>query len=413
MAKMYEKIILKRLEFFLASIKPDWGDGQFGFSKGKSTTDMLEELNNWLDLRKDIIIVCDILKAFDSINLQILIEVLLNWNLPKNLFHTLQDFLRERKMVCFLGENTSTSQSYIKEQFKGVSQGAPLSPTLWKIFLHAIIENLEESKASLKLGNIEWKILIYADDLVIAIKTKNNSEAAVFETFYLIDEVEVNLNKVDLNMAKSKTEIMTKSKKLLNILKKHPNYCLVSSIKILGVHFGSENFCEHVDYVINKVKSGYEKYVTIEGKNLSCSINRYKRELLVFKKLIPSLLSNICIWGPKLNCSSKKKLNQLLARMGKFVIGSSCIKASHNSILFVLQQMNIESLIMKERRIFQTKSQGANFEDINVFYRKEEFELESVHPALCNNLKVILEEDPLPESGQFEHRTALYIDGSK
>jgi ribonuclease HI len=159
--KLMEKIICKRLEYFVENNRM-LGKYQCGFRKGLSTIDVLLRLQNRIRQTIDkkeycIVVYLDLKGAYDRIWHKGLLYKLANMGIRGNMFRWLQNYLSQRKIMVRVGDTLS-------DQFDigtGVCQGAVLSPLLFNIMLADIpVEH-------------EVDIYCYADDLTFSTSSKD------------------------------------------------------------------------------------------------------------------------------------------------------------------------------------------------------------------------------------------------
>ena len=129
--KIYEKIITNRIIHYLES-KDIWPKTQFGFRPGHGTYDNLtlftvDILNAFLD--NDIIeaTFIDIHKVFDSVNIQILLQELINYEVNGYILQSIKELVTKRKItIKYMQNYSSTRITSI-----GVPQGSTLSPLFY------------------------------------------------------------------------------------------------------------------------------------------------------------------------------------------------------------------------------------------------------------------------------------------
>jgi len=140
---------------------------QNGFRKGRSCTDPTFCLRLLIEKRREFnlethLLFIDYEKAFDSIQRQILFNILKSWHIPDTLLKAIVDIYTKNKILIKFNNKLSKSV----EINKRVRQGCPLSPTLFNIYLNEIITKWQ--KQDITGSNLSKKqqlsTLLFADD---------------------------------------------------------------------------------------------------------------------------------------------------------------------------------------------------------------------------------------------------------
>ena len=191
-------------------------DSQFGFRKGRSTTDAIFVLNAIIQkmLNEKGRLFCafiDLKKAFDSVYLNGLWYKLykLGINAKMLLIRVIKDMYNKVK-TCVRSCN---SYSDFFDCAVGLKQGEVISPILFSLFM---IEDLElflqeDPTCGLSLDEITFILMLFADDMVILGKDRNDLQRS-------LDLLNSYCNKWGLavNTEKTKVEVFRKRGGLLN-----------------------------------------------------------------------------------------------------------------------------------------------------------------------------------------------------
>jgi len=133
LSKTMDKIIANRLWWFLNNDKL-LHPHQFGFKKGKSTSDNLlyadHIITKSLNTRKHTsLISLDFARAFDRVGTHSIIDQLIKWKCGHKIINYIINFTKNRKITVRIG----THYSNIHPLEIGIPQGSPISVVLFLI----------------------------------------------------------------------------------------------------------------------------------------------------------------------------------------------------------------------------------------------------------------------------------------
>ena len=159
-SKLFERIILSRLFFFLES-NSILSPRQAGFRPGRSTLDQILYLSqSFLDGfnkprrgSRTILSTIDFSKAFDPVWHCALFHKLISAGLPPCFARWTQSFVSNRR-ACVVYQNHKSRSFRVR---RGVPQGSVLGPVLFSLFINDLPASLPSSVSC----------SLYADDLVI------------------------------------------------------------------------------------------------------------------------------------------------------------------------------------------------------------------------------------------------------
>jgi hypothetical protein len=172
--KIYCDILNHRISKWLED-NHKLGDEQNGYRKDRNCIDHLYVLNDILNRRIDskqntFISFIDMRKAFDNVNHECL------WYKPRkcgiggHMFKAIQS-LYDNVSYAVKVNGHLTSWFNIS---KGVKQGCAISPTLFKIYINDLIEEINNSNCGVPVGEKNLGILLFADDIAVIARNEKD-----------------------------------------------------------------------------------------------------------------------------------------------------------------------------------------------------------------------------------------------
>ena len=281
-SKIIEKIVnFQVLEYF--NNNSFFTPFQFGFRKKHNTQDannvMLEFIYKNLNSKSNVILTfLDLKKAFDSVNIDILLRKLKYYGLGSTEMSWFSTYLKDRSQCVRIGDHTSNSLP-LKA---GVPKGSLLGPTLFNIYINDF--QYAHSGTSFQ----------YADDTTVLYEDKNfdSLERTVNKNLESISNW-LSANLLAPNLLKTVYMLLTnKNKPNLTLKLNDHDLKMVKSYKSLGLIIDDNlNFSFHCKKVSNSLAK--INFMLFKNKYF---LNR-KSKLLLYYSLAYPHLTYVCLWG--------------------------------------------------------------------------------------------------------------------
>lgn len=195
LAKIFEKIIALRIINYLETHKI-LSDKQFGFRKGKNTSQAIWELVNFISegfesFKSTLVLFLDLSKAFDCVSKEILLNKLDFYGFKGVVYGLMSSYLSDRYQCVYYKEELSNMLA-VKH---GVPQGSVLGPLLFLIY----VNDLPDVHSALTV--------LFADDTTFAEHLRDaGSNGADLQANILSKSSDwFNANKLCLNTNKTHT----------------------------------------------------------------------------------------------------------------------------------------------------------------------------------------------------------------
>jgi group II intron reverse transcriptase/maturase len=177
--RVVQQALLNRLSRIF---EPKFLDCSFGFRPNRSTHQAIERIEDHLKNGCEWVVEVDIEKCFDTIDHEIAI---------KRVKEEIADGRVLRLIRSFLEAGVMGEIDKSRNVLAGTPQGGVISPLLANIYLHPLDE---------AMTNEGFRVIRYADDIVVLCKTKQEAEAALGR----IREILEGMLKLKLNSEKSR-----------------------------------------------------------------------------------------------------------------------------------------------------------------------------------------------------------------
>ena len=394
LCKIYEMILLKRLEKFAAQ-KGYFSELQFGFSEGvgciEASFTILETINHMLE-RGSKVFGCflDVKKAFDTVWIDgLLFKLFSDLGINGRMWLALKDLYTDIKArVLFAG---SLSREFNISQ--GTGQGRLLAPFMYKVYINGLLKTLSEHCFAISINSLSLPSPSFADDVTLL---------ALFPSFL---QTLMNLChsyslrwRYQFNHIKSGVVTFGECKSIHSKLMKERKW-------LLG-HTTVYELCEYKNLGVLKnyansfstnVEDNIEKARKKAGMIFACNFDRRKTKPLIYIKFwreacLPSLL-----FGAELFSLTTTQLNQL-ERCQQWFLKKIFYIPQFAPVKFLLKvsglnsvesEIDVKQLLFLGRLITETKMasavKGLFFSRVDSFFEAKYSAL-GVLPSICEAL---------------------------
>ena len=270
-SKVLERVVDNQVRTFLEENKLIYGH-KYGFRKGRNTIQTVLNFVKEIEESKfkkeySAAVFCDLKKAFDTVNHQILLKKLEHYGVKGTENKWFQDYLSNRYQIVEI----DNIQSELLKISCGVPQGSVLSPLLFLLFINDLPENLG------------LRVFLFADDTTLLateksekkLMTKLNKELEGVCAWFSANKLTFHPDKTNFikfyGTSGPNFELKIGNKKLEKIGESEPNSC----VNFLGVK------------IDEKLSWKYHKETTFKklSKNIMV-LNKVKNELPKKTKLL-------------------------------------------------------------------------------------------------------------------------------
>jgi len=286
-SKVFERLLYNRLYTFLKA-NNTITNHQYGFQKGYSTEMALihtiEEISSKLDKGEKVIgLFLDLKKAFDTVNIEILLLKLNHYGVRGKALDLIKNYLTNRKQTVLINNNKS-EQRYTT---CGVPQGSILGPLLFLIYVNDLCNALSKTFP-----------IMYADDTNIFLSGQNIEEMSIIFNSEMKQLSQwFRANRLSLNLKKTHAILfsLNRSQNNQNLAIKIDD-CPIETLDkttFLGVKINRHlDWKDHIQHINGKIAKS-----TGILKKLSKVFNQQTLRMLYFSLIYPYLTYCNMIWG--------------------------------------------------------------------------------------------------------------------
>ena len=295
--KILEKLIYSRVMNFLKKYSVLY-KYQFGFRKGYSTNlaliDIIDAINMSLDNDEYVVgIFCDLQKAFDTVNHEILLSKLNNYGIRGTLHAWFADYLKNRKQVITIN-GVSSRFGLIA---CGVPQGSVLGPLLFLLYVNDMPNAVPGS--DIRLFADDTNIFFHASNMT-DLQVNTDSALKNLSDWFLANKMSFNKDKTSYMFFNFKKKSCSDD---IGISMDDVKLLRESSYKYLGVIIDDQlTWNQHIDHIISKIKRFIGIFFRLRNKLSSVCLKD-----LFFALIYPHLLYGVEIYST----ANKSVLNRL------------------------------------------------------------------------------------------------------
>lgn len=305
-SKVFEQIMSNQINSYL-HLNNLLYKQQFGFRKGMNTEGAVRCCYEKLvsNGNYNVLVAIDLKKAFDSVNIDLLLIKLEILGFSKSAVNCVRSYLKNRKQYVQVNKNAEKTKSGNREVNIGVAQGSNIGPLFFLLFINDLVPYLKLN--ILKLIKSILNIILFADDILICLSGKSLEQLEI-DIFIILNVLLqwCNLNLIEMNFVKTDFIIVKRGLRAFNPTNINFRVIIdsieierVSSLKYLGLMCDDKlTFNDHVDIICGKVCSSLFLLKTLAK---FCPISIL---LNVYHSMIMSHI-NYCIsvWS---DCSNKQ-----------------------------------------------------------------------------------------------------------
>lgn len=287
--KLFAKILAERFKKVLA----EWiQEEQAGFLPKRQLKKNIRVILNTIEYyernngKSLALVFMDLEKAFDNISWGIIFNMMEEAKVGTQFDTWIREIYKEQSARIIV--NYSKTKEF--KINKGTRQGCPLSPLLFIFVLEALNNRIREEKqiGGMKIRNHEYKMRIFADDIVYILENPTESIEKLIEILTDFEKVS------GLKVNKDKTAMVTKNldRKDEKLLSEISGFMVKKKAKYLGIWITSKNvdlYHNNYEIIWREIKKDLERWgnlrLSLLGRISVIQMNILPKMLFLFQTI--------------------------------------------------------------------------------------------------------------------------------
>lgn len=329
--RLYGRIIKNRIEGEMDNIEE-----QSGFRAGRSCIDNVFCIQQLLEKRKERgrethLVFIDLCKAYDSIPIKKMFEILELKKFSTTLVNTIKSLYFNSISVVKIGEQTSAE---IRVN-KGLKQGCCISPTLFNIYIAEALSNWKRKccNMGIQIGDSKLYTLLFADDQIVIAEDEDDAS-------YMTRKLKEEFLKWGLTINMDKTKYLIVEGDGHDLDMENDNIKKCEEIKYLGVTITNKGTSEKDIY--NKLNQGKKAIGMLNSILWSDQITKNTK-----KTIYNVIIESIATYASETWEMTEKHKKKFLTLQMDFLRRSCRVsKLEHITNEEIRNRMNIDSTIV-------------------------------------------------------------------
>lgn len=316
--KMLDKIVS---EYLISHLYQVISDTQHGFAANRSTiTNIIEFTSLIIESIEEKCefhtIYTDMTKAFDRVDIKLLLHKLKLMNCNEQIIQWLGDNLKHRKQAVNINGKVSDFFSVNS----GIGQGSHCAPILFNLFINDMKQHVENSI-----------LFQFADDSKFGLKIQKSTDCLLLQNDINKFNHYCKVNKLELNKSKSKAMKFSRKMNNTEFIYKIDDEPVenVKYIKDLGFHLDNKlTFNLHIDKCIAKAKS-INGFIFRFAKDFD---DPYVIKRLFNSFVLPVIEYGCVVWSPYYNIEHTPNPNRIGSKKVPFIRTSKLKLEEYNRL---------------------------------------------------------------------------------